>query len=349
LNLHPGPLYRPIPVRAVIPKSLGTSPERINPWIPADGPAATICKVASGYERKEAEIKPTWQMSRALIGQEEKKHFGPIRLNLAEAIGCRLFACIYFGSDHERIFRSGISRRSNDSGISESRCAKFIEKGSAFPGARNSGKPVILRGSNFGRKRTLQNEFSGIGCTTISQDSGQFAKDCLTLGVQVKYPISQGYIHGPCWYRQILGIRMAKFHMLDSAFCSRLSGPRQHGITEIDADNLSCRSGSPGGNQRIEPCAASEVQHLGPDRDICEHGHVRNSGKSIHAYRWKTGKYFRRIAYAFRETTADGKRMLFGRMLRSLGIDPANSIAELLIQVEELFHAYKIIKEPSIG
>jgi site-specific DNA-cytosine methylase len=81
MNLHPDPLYEPIPVKAVIPRSLGTRSQRINPWIPADKPAATICRTESGYELKEAEIKPTWQMARVLAGQERKKHFGLIRLD----------------------------------------------------------------------------------------------------------------------------------------------------------------------------------------------------------------------------------------------------------------------------
>jgi site-specific DNA-cytosine methylase len=81
MNLHPDPLYQPIPVKAVIPKSLGTRSQRINPWISADKPAATICKTEAGYQLKEAEIKPTWQMYRVLTGQERKKHFGLIRLN----------------------------------------------------------------------------------------------------------------------------------------------------------------------------------------------------------------------------------------------------------------------------
>ena len=59
MNLHPTPLYQPIPVKAVIPRSLGTRSQRINPWIPADQPAATICKTEAGYELKEGEIKPT--------------------------------------------------------------------------------------------------------------------------------------------------------------------------------------------------------------------------------------------------------------------------------------------------
>jgi site-specific DNA-cytosine methylase len=81
LNLHPSPLYQPIPVKAVIPRSLGTRSQQINPWIPADEPAATICKTDAGYQLKEAEIKPTWQMYRVLTGQEKKRHFGLIRLN----------------------------------------------------------------------------------------------------------------------------------------------------------------------------------------------------------------------------------------------------------------------------
>ncbi len=62
--LHPDPQFQPIPVKAVIPRSLGTRSQRINPWIPADQPAATICKTEAGYELKEAEIRPTWQMAR---------------------------------------------------------------------------------------------------------------------------------------------------------------------------------------------------------------------------------------------------------------------------------------------
>ena len=81
MNLHPGPLYQPIPVKDVIPRSLGTRSQRINPWISSDEPAATICKTDAGYQLKEAEIKPTWQMARVLTGQEKKKHFGLIRLN----------------------------------------------------------------------------------------------------------------------------------------------------------------------------------------------------------------------------------------------------------------------------
>jgi hypothetical protein len=69
LNLHPGPLYKPIPVKSVIPRLLGTRSQRINPWISSNEPAATICKTDAGYQLKEAEIKPTWQMARVLTGQ----------------------------------------------------------------------------------------------------------------------------------------------------------------------------------------------------------------------------------------------------------------------------------------
>jgi hypothetical protein len=81
MNLHPDPLFAPIPVKAVIPRSLGTRSQRINPWIPADQPAATICKSDGGYELKEGEIRPTWQMYRVLIGQTRKNHFGLIKLD----------------------------------------------------------------------------------------------------------------------------------------------------------------------------------------------------------------------------------------------------------------------------
>ena len=81
LNIHPEPLFQPIPVKAVIPRSIATRSQRINPWISADQPAATICKTSAGYQLKEAEIKPTWQMYRVLTGQEKHRHFGLIRLD----------------------------------------------------------------------------------------------------------------------------------------------------------------------------------------------------------------------------------------------------------------------------
>jgi len=81
MNPHPDPLYEPIPVKALLPKSLGTRSQRINPWIPADEPAATICRTAAGYELKEAQIKPTCQSYRVLTGQEPKRHFGLVRLD----------------------------------------------------------------------------------------------------------------------------------------------------------------------------------------------------------------------------------------------------------------------------
>lgn len=81
MNLHPEPRHQPIPVRDVIPRSLGTRSQRINPWIPADQPAATICKTDAGYELKEAQIGPNCQSFRVLTGREPKKHFGLVRLD----------------------------------------------------------------------------------------------------------------------------------------------------------------------------------------------------------------------------------------------------------------------------
>jgi len=81
MTLHPDPEYQPIPVKAIIPRSLGTRSQRINPWIPADDPAATICRSEGGYQLKEGEIRPTWQMYRVLTGQERKKHFGLVKLD----------------------------------------------------------------------------------------------------------------------------------------------------------------------------------------------------------------------------------------------------------------------------
>ena len=81
VNLHPDPAHMPIPVKAIIPESLGTRSQRINPWITSDKPAATVCKTDAGYELKEAEIRPSQQMYRVLTGQEKSKHFGLVRVD----------------------------------------------------------------------------------------------------------------------------------------------------------------------------------------------------------------------------------------------------------------------------
>ena len=81
MNLHPDPEHMPIPVKAIIPESLGTRSQRFNPWISADRPAATVCSSGAGYELKEARISPGCQSYRVLTGQERKRHFGLVRLD----------------------------------------------------------------------------------------------------------------------------------------------------------------------------------------------------------------------------------------------------------------------------
>ena len=81
IGLHPDPERSPIPVKAIIPESLGTRSQRINPWIPADRPAATVCSSDAGYELKGTEVKPTQQIYRVLTGQERKRHFSLTRLD----------------------------------------------------------------------------------------------------------------------------------------------------------------------------------------------------------------------------------------------------------------------------
>ena len=80
MTLHPGPEYRPIPVKAVIPGSLGTRSQRINPWIPSEAPAATVCKTSADYQLREAALRPSQQIYRVLTGQERSHgHFGLVR------------------------------------------------------------------------------------------------------------------------------------------------------------------------------------------------------------------------------------------------------------------------------
>jgi site-specific DNA-cytosine methylase len=66
--VHPAPQFRPIAVSAVVPAAAGTRSQRVNPWIPADGAAATICRMSAGYELREgaAVRKPTIPEVKAL-------------------------------------------------------------------------------------------------------------------------------------------------------------------------------------------------------------------------------------------------------------------------------------------
>jgi len=50
------PEYQPIPVKAVMPRSLGTKVSENQPLDTGDKPAATICKTDAGYELKKAQI-----------------------------------------------------------------------------------------------------------------------------------------------------------------------------------------------------------------------------------------------------------------------------------------------------
>jgi DNA (cytosine-5)-methyltransferase 1 len=87
---HPGAENGQIKAGEAIPELRATRSQRINPWIDSlAAPAATICKTSAGYQAltisqidlKEAEIKPTWQSWRVLIGKEKHKHFSLVKLN----------------------------------------------------------------------------------------------------------------------------------------------------------------------------------------------------------------------------------------------------------------------------
>lgn len=85
---HPIPQAEPIPVKNVILGCAGTWSQRINPWVSATRPAATVCKTDVGYEvlnstadLKAAALQDSWQMARVLQGKEPAKHFGLVRLN----------------------------------------------------------------------------------------------------------------------------------------------------------------------------------------------------------------------------------------------------------------------------
>jgi DNA (cytosine-5)-methyltransferase 1 len=47
---HPKPQTKPIPLRDVLPSLAGSRSQRINPFIPAHRPAATLCKTSAGYQ-----------------------------------------------------------------------------------------------------------------------------------------------------------------------------------------------------------------------------------------------------------------------------------------------------------
>ena len=73
MNLHPAPLSSAHTGQGRYPEIARDEVAAHQPWIPADQPAATICRTEAGYELKEGEIKPTWQMYRVLMGQEKKR------------------------------------------------------------------------------------------------------------------------------------------------------------------------------------------------------------------------------------------------------------------------------------
>lgn len=68
--------------------SIKTRSQKINPWMDGRDGAAMICKTNAGYEAliqgksdlAMAAIKPTWQISRVLSGQEKKKHFSLVEV-----------------------------------------------------------------------------------------------------------------------------------------------------------------------------------------------------------------------------------------------------------------------------
>ncbi len=47
---HPKPQTAPIPANTIIQGLIGTRSQQINPWIPGENPAATLCKSPRGYE-----------------------------------------------------------------------------------------------------------------------------------------------------------------------------------------------------------------------------------------------------------------------------------------------------------
>ncbi len=75
-TMNPGILPDLLPsIHAIL-----TQPLQSN-CLSSDQPAATICKTEAGYQLKEGEIRPTWQMFWVLTGQERKNHFGLVKLD----------------------------------------------------------------------------------------------------------------------------------------------------------------------------------------------------------------------------------------------------------------------------
>ena len=89
---HPKAEAQPIACGSVIAGCRATRSQRINPWIDALRPAATLCKMDAGYEilsltqtdLAEAEIKRSWQMYRVLAGIESHKPEVLVRLNASQ-------------------------------------------------------------------------------------------------------------------------------------------------------------------------------------------------------------------------------------------------------------------------
>ncbi len=63
---------------------------------------------------------------------------------------------------HRRVLCSGIAHHPEDRHIAEAGRPELFQEGISFPGTGDSGKPICLAGSYFGRERFMQDEFRDV-------------------------------------------------------------------------------------------------------------------------------------------------------------------------------------------
>jgi len=83
----------------------------------------------------------------------------------------------YLGNDDSRVFRPGITNRSQNTSVSEASISEFLEEGISFLGSGNSRKPTAFISAFLLTERCSQNQLSSIDQAAAAYDAGKFGED----------------------------------------------------------------------------------------------------------------------------------------------------------------------------
>lgn len=107
----------------------------------------------------------------------------------------RLVSGIYFCYHYLRVFGTGIAQCPQDMSLSKASPVELSQKGHAFLGPGNSGKPVGFTLLNLGGERFAQDNFGGINRATRPHYTGQFTENALAGRIQVKDAIDKRHVN----------------------------------------------------------------------------------------------------------------------------------------------------------